>query len=208
MPDTTTETPNMQISRAPMWQAIRLPLRLRIFETARRLGESSVTELAEAVGLNRTALYFHLRQLEKAGLLISRAGEATPGRRGKRPRYYRAAVNELAFPVENDSKRDAQKVADLYRPWLNESRAAALDMRSGGGISARRVSLHWENFTEDEVARIRGLCGELEDIVRRARTRANNSRKAPSANFHLGVIFAPVDGHVMPGPDIRPKVGK
>ena len=43
MPETQTDSPNMQLSRTPLWQAVRLPLRLRILETARRLGETSVT---------------------------------------------------------------------------------------------------------------------------------------------------------------------
>jgi len=194
------EAPNMQITRAQMWQAVRLPLRLRILETARRLGESSVTELAQAVGLNRTALYFHLRHLEKAGLLTSRAGEPTPGRRGKRPRYYRATVSELVFPVDLDAKRDATRVADFYKPWLAESRATVLDPKGGAG---RRVAIAWENFTDDEVARIKSICNELDDVVKRARNRANSTRKAPTASHHLSIVFTPVEGHVMPGPDVR-----
>jgi DNA-binding transcriptional ArsR family regulator len=203
MPELTVEAPNMQFSRAQTWQAVRLPLRLRIFETARRLGESSVTELAHAVGLNRTALYFHLRHLERAGLLVSRAGEATPGRRGKRPRYYRTTAADITFPVDSESKRDIQKASDFLRPWLVESRGAALDVKSTGGLGAKRIALNWENFTEDEVARIRSLCGELEDVVRRARNRANSTRKSPTANYHLGIVFTPVDGHVMPGPEVK-----
>ncbi|MFM7134667.1 MAG: ArsR/SmtB family transcription factor [Planctomycetota bacterium] len=203
MSDHSVDLPNMTITRAPMWQAVRLPLRMRIFETARRLGESSVTELAQAVGLNRTALYFHLRHLERAGLLTSRAGEPTPGRRGKRPRYYRATIQEVSFPVEADSKRDGQKIADFFKPWIAESRSVALDTKSSGGMTAKRVAFHWENFTEDEAGRIRSLCAEIEDVVRRARNRANMTRKAPTANHHLAIVFTPVDGHVMPGPDIK-----
>lgn len=196
----------MSITRAPVWQAVRLPLRMRIFETARRLGECSVTELAQAVGLNRTALYFHLRHLERAGLLTSRAGEPTPGRRGKRPRYYRVTTQEIVFPIEGDSKRDAQRVAEFLRPWTAESRAVALDAKTPGGVAARKVVLHWENFTEDEIARLRSLCGEIEEVARRARNRANSTRKAPSANFHVGLVISPVDGHAMPGPEIRFKM--
>lgn len=197
----------MQLSRSQSWQAVRLPLRLRILETARRLGETSVTELAQAVGLNRTALYFHLRHLERAGLLVSRAGEPTPGRRGKRPRYYRCAVSELAIEVDPDSKRDQQRLAEFYRPWLAESRAVALD-RSSGGILGRKISLAWENFTDEEASRVRALCGELDDIVRRARNRANSSRKAPAASHHLAVIFAAVEGQAMPGPEIKLRESK
>ncbi|MFM7052748.1 MAG: ArsR/SmtB family transcription factor [Planctomycetota bacterium] len=193
----------MSITRAPVWQAVRLPLRMRIFETARRLGECSVTELAQAVGLNRTALYFHLRHLERAGLLTSRAGEPTPGRRGKRPRYYRVTAQEIVFPIEGDSKRDAQRVAEFLRPWTSESRAVALNTKGPGGIAGRRVATHWENFSDDEIARIRSLCGEIEEVVRRARNRANSSRKAPAANFHIGFVCAPVDDGAMPGPEIR-----
>lgn len=207
MPEIQTDSPNMQLSRTPLWQAVRLPLRLRILETARRLGETSVTELAQAVGLNRTALYFHLRHLEKAGLLVSRAGAPTPGRRGKRPRYYRCTVGEISLEVEGDSKRDQQRLAEFYRPWLTESRAAALDRRAGG-VPGRRISLHWENFTDEESARLRALCNEIDEIARRARGRANTTRKAPSATHHIGVIFTPVEGQVMPGPEIKVKEAK
>ncbi|MDI9403884.1 MAG: ArsR family transcriptional regulator [Limnohabitans sp.] len=206
MPDSNNESTVLQISKAPTWQAVRLPLRMRILETTRRLGETSVTELAHAVGLNRTALYFHLRHLEKAGLLVSRSGEATPGRRGKRPRYYRTAVNEVSFPIDSDSKKDMQRVVDFYRPWFSESRAASLDAKCPGGFSAKRLSMHWENLTEDEVTRIKSLCNEVEDIMRRARSRANSTRKAPTATHHLAMLFTPIEGHVMPGPEVKFKL--
>lgn len=203
MSESSSESSKLQLSRAPIWQGVRLPLRLRIFEAARRLGESSVTELAQAVGLNRTALYFHLRHLEKAGVLTSRAGEPTPGRRGKRPRYYSVTVQDLTFPVEQGSKRDVQRVGELLRPWLTESRMAALDAKSPGGYPAKRVALHWENLNDDEISRVRSLCNELDEIMRRARNRSNSARKAPTANVHVALVMTPVDGHVMPGPEIK-----
>ena len=199
----TSDSAKLQLSRTPIWQGVRLPLRLRIFEAARRLGESSVTELAQAVGLNRTALYFHLRHLEKAGVLTSRAGEPTPGRRGKRPRYYRVTAQELTFPVDTGAKRDVQRLAELLKPWMVESRVAALDAKAPGGFPAKRVALHWENLNDDEINRIRSLCNELDEIMRRARNRSNNARKAPTANMHVAMIIAPVDGHVMPGPEMK-----
>jgi len=205
MSDSSSESVRPQLSRAPVWQGVRLPLRMRIFEAARRLGETSVTELAQAVGLNRTALYFHLRHLEKAGLLVSRAGEATPGRRGKRPRYYRVTTQEIVFPVDASAKRDVQRVVELYRPWLAESRLAVLDQRSPGGMPAKRVSVHWESLSDDEISRVRSLCNELEDVMRRARNRSNNARKAPAANMHVAMLVTPIDGHVMPGPEMKIK---
>ena len=207
MSDSSSDPVRPQLSRAPVWQGVRLPLRMRIFEAARRLGETSVTELAQAVGLNRTALYFHLRHLEKAGLLTSRAGEPTPGRRGKRPRYYRVTTQEIVFPVESGAKRDMQKVVELYRPWLTESRIAALDQRSPGGMQAKRFSIHWENLSDDEISRVKNLCSELDEIMRRARSRSNNARKAPAANMHVAMVMTPVDGHVMPGPEMKVKYG-
>ncbi len=203
MSESATEAPVLQLTKASTWQAVRLPLRLRIFETARRLGEASVTELALAVGLNRTALYFHLRQLEKAGLLTSRSGAATPGRRGKRPRYYRATAQEIVFPLEKDGKRDTAKAAAFWRPWLKESSAVVLDPKTPGGVPSKRVHMSWESLTEDEAGRVRSLANELEDIVRRARNRANMMRKSPCANYHVGMIMVPLDGQVMPGPEIK-----
>jgi hypothetical protein len=80
--------------------------------------------------------------------------------------------------------------------------------RRAGGVAARRVSLHWENFTDEEASRIRALCNEVDEIARRARGRANSTRKAPAASHHLAVIFTPVEGQVMPGPEIKVKEGK
>ena len=203
MTQTLVEGAKLVLTRTSIWQGVRLPLRLRIFEAARRLGESSVTELAEAVGLNRTALYFHLRQLEKAGILTSRGGEPTPGRRGKRPRSYSATMQDLQFPIEASSKRDNQRASDLCRPWLTESRATALSNKTPGGFQAKRIAFHWEHLNDDEIARVRSIAGEIDDIMRRARSRSNNARKAPVANIHVAMIVTPVDGHVMPGPDIK-----
>ena len=203
MAETTIEAPNMQLTRTQLWSAMRLPLRLRIFETARRLGEASVTELAEAVGLNRTALYFHLRHLERAGLLISRSGEPTPGRRGKRPRYYKTAVQEIVFPVDNDSKRESQKAADFLRNWFTDSRLDIMDIKTPGGLAAKRIGLSWENFTDDEIGRIRAIYTEVVEIVRRARNRSNSTRKAPSANFHVGFVYTPIADGTMPNPSMQ-----
>ena len=202
MAESNSEAPVLQLTKLQTWQSVRLPLRLRIFETARRLGEASVTELAEAVGLNRTALYFHLRHLERIGLLASRSGEPTPGRRGKRPRYYKTTVQEIAFPIDNDAKRDSQKAADFMRSWLKDCALEMMDMKTPGGLAAKRVSLNWENFTDDEIGRLRSMHTEMEDIVRRARNRSNSTRKAPSANLHVGFVLTPIADHVMPGPAI------
>ena len=188
MAEAIVESPKLLLSKTPIWQGVRLPLRLRIFEAARRLGESSVTELAQAVGLNRTALYFHLRHLEKAGVLTSRGGEPTPGRRGKRPRYFSVTTQELHFPIDSSSKREMQRVGDLTRPWLNESRLAALDAKSPGGIQAKRVGLHWENLNDDEITRVRGLASELDEIMRltRAVEMALEERYHPHG-FNMGL---------------------
>jgi len=112
-------------------------------------------------------------------------------------------VQDLHFPIDASAKREVQRVGELMKPWLVESRAAALDARAPGGFQSKRIALHWENLNDDEIARVRSLCGELDEIMRRARNRSNTARKAPAANIHVAMIVAPVDGHVMPGPEMK-----
>ena len=81
--------------RAKAWRGVHKalgdPLRIRLFEALWR-GPRSAKELAEEVGLPADRLYYHLRQLEQAG--IAEVAEYRPLPSGKVERIYRRVEAE------------------------------------------------------------------------------------------------------------------
>lgn len=69
------------LTRPAQVRAAASPTAHRLLGALERLGPSSVRELAEQLGMAPASLYYHVRRLEKAGVLRAKEQRAT----GKRP---------------------------------------------------------------------------------------------------------------------------
>jgi len=96
-------------------RALADPLRIRMHEML-WLGPRSAKELAGAVGLAPDRVYYHLRQLERAGLVEVSGYRPLPG--GKVERLYRCA--EAEPPPDASSP---QEVATFLRSVLEATKA-------------------------------------------------------------------------------------
>jgi DNA-binding transcriptional ArsR family regulator len=96
-------------------RALADPLRIRMHELL-WLGPRSAKELAGAVGLAPDRVYYHLRQLERAGLVEVGGYRPLPG--GKVERLYRCA--EAEPPPDASSPRE---VAMFLRSVLDAAKA-------------------------------------------------------------------------------------
>jgi DNA-binding transcriptional ArsR family regulator len=83
--------------------------RQELVDTLAGMGTVSVAELATALGRPADALYFHLRALQKAGL-VRRAGYRTRG--GRQEALFRTAASELRLQYR---PRDAANRAGVTR---------------------------------------------------------------------------------------------
>lgn len=86
-------------------RALAHPARLLSIQHLMMVGPSTATELAEVAGLTPSAMSYHLRSLERAGLI-----ETAPGRGDGRERVWRSA--HTGFDVQStddgtDETRDA-----------------------------------------------------------------------------------------------------
>src|SRR5262245_3812210 len=68
------------VSRADQLRALRSPLRQEIIDAVAASGPRSVAELAEILGRPADALYYHVRRLQRVGLLVTSGTRRTPGR--------------------------------------------------------------------------------------------------------------------------------
>jgi DNA-binding transcriptional ArsR family regulator len=81
----------------PQMAALASAVRQEIVDVLPRLGTSSVAELADALGRPPDALYYHIRALQRVGLIV-RAGSAQKGRRQES--LYRAVSPQLELRLD------------------------------------------------------------------------------------------------------------
>lgn len=139
------------------------PLRLRVLELLRRAPQT-VTELAEAIGVARTRLYYHIRLLEGAGLVTVAETRVVAGITEKRYRVtaYRLSVDRslLGQSASGPATLDVLLSVILDEVAGEIMRAVAsglLDLGDGGGvgIAPGRMLLgrNWYRLSDDEVVR-------------------------------------------------------
>ena len=142
------------------------PLRLRLLELLRQ-APRTVTELAEAMGVARTRLYYHVRLLEGAGLVTVAETHLVAGITEKRYRVtaYRLSVDRalLGQPSDGQAPLDVLLSVILDEVAGEIRRAVAsglLDLGDGGGtgIAPGRMLLgrNWYRLSDAELARFAG----------------------------------------------------
>ncbi|WP_329264675.1 winged helix-turn-helix domain-containing protein [Streptomyces sp. NBC_01478] len=132
-------------------KALADPLRIRLLETLWEKPQSA-RELADHVDLPADRLYYHLNQLERAGLI--EIAEYRPLARGKVERVYTPAVTEPPSDAANP-----EEMAEFLGSMLDATRAdinAAYRSKQAGG--RREVDLHRGavRLTDEALAELRG----------------------------------------------------
>ena len=85
------------VSARPQMEALASGARQEIVDVLPRLGTASVAELARALDRPADALYYHIRALQRVGLVVP-AGHRRVGRRQEA--LYRAVAPQLELAVE------------------------------------------------------------------------------------------------------------
>jgi DNA-binding transcriptional ArsR family regulator len=155
----------MTESRRPGLQfihrALADPVRLRVIESLWKTSPQSARELAEWAGVQPDRLYYHLAQLEKAGLIEIAEYRPLPG--GKVERMYRPTTieppAEAATPLEV-----AQFLNTILEATQVDIAAASLAKERGERreISLSRTTLH---VSEDVLVTLRE---QIQALVRTA----------------------------------------
>jgi DNA-binding transcriptional ArsR family regulator len=148
-------------SRSAGWRGVHRaladPLRIRLFEALWH-GSRSVKELALEIGLPPDRLYYHLRQLEHAGIVEVAEFRRLPS--GKAERVYRRAEVEPPSDVSSP-----EEMATFLGSVLDASKAdvtAAFMARATGERREAIVSQGVLRLDERELADLRARIGELE----------------------------------------------
>jgi len=139
-------------------RALADPLRIRLLEAA-WFGPRSVKELAQTVGLPPDRLYYHLRQLEQAGVIEVSGYRPLPG--GKVERLYQRA--EAEPPAEESSP---EEIATFLGAVLDATKAdiTAAHMAKADGqrreVAVTRAALR---LTDEGLAELHRMLNDVRE---------------------------------------------
>jgi DNA-binding transcriptional ArsR family regulator len=160
-PKMSVELARPEGRRSEVWRGVHRaladPLRIRLFEALGR-GPRSVKELAAEVGLPPDRIYYHLRHLERAGIV--EVADYRRSQSGKAERVYRRA--EVEPPSDTSSP---EEMATFFGSVLDATRAditAAFMAKSTGERREVLVSQGVLHLDDRAVAEMRAMVAGFE----------------------------------------------
>lgn len=128
------KTADRLISDRPQLRTLANATRQELLDLLVRSGPASAAALARWTGRPADGLYYHLRELERVGLIQEDGQEAGPGRKGVR---YRAAHREPAIRHETGPRGNSRDVSAIVGSML---RLGVRDFRRAAAIPGVRTS--------------------------------------------------------------------
>lgn len=162
--------------------------RQEIVDVLEKTGEASVAELAAVLGRPADALYFHLRHLRRAGLVLD-AGYRRRG--GRKEKLFRIVAPELQLKYDPSNKHNRKRVTAIVESMF---RLATRDFKRafrfpGVIVSGNRRQL-WAlrktgRLSKAEVINVNRA---IKDLVGRVSNRGRSGRL-----YAITVLLTPLD---------------
>lgn len=172
-------------------EALVSTVRQEIVDTVAALGTCSIAEVADALGRPADGLYYHVRALLDAGLLVD-AGERETSRRPEAlVRAPTRGVMRLKYAPE-----DSRNVAAINKVVASMLRSAERDFRAGfdpqAVCSGRQRNL---NASRQKAWLSKADVREINDLLLRLQELLSQSTPEPGRELHsLTVVMAPIRG--------------
>lgn len=168
-------------------EALSSSLRQELCDVLAESGAASVAELASILGRAPDALYYHLRILEKAGLVTS-ARRRLPGR--KTELVYRPIARDVAIDLEAARRDGSKALCALVGSML---RLGARDYRRAFGhhetvlAGPRRELMVRRKTAWLKPAQVRAMINSIEQLDR-------DMSRAPKAGrlYAITILFTPL----------------
>lgn len=158
---------------------------MQILEAIRANGPLSASDLSELFRLESTGLYYHIRLLQKAGL-IHESGT-------RQIESYAATHQNVRVKCNLKNAKESKRLRKLVDAYIVTSQESFGRDPSAAGSAGLLSGLRWENLSAAEVAQIRGLASKIHavlDQAKRRRSRAKSPQQS-RANWHIGAFMQP-----------------
>ena len=180
--------PRRTIFSPAQLRALASPARQEILDLLARTGPASVADLGRLLQRPADGLYYHLRALERAGL-VRMAGSRT--RAGRSEALYRSVHREPALRHDLSPDGNSTAVTAIVASML---RLGARDFRKAAASGAARTEGTRRDLWALRVAG-RLLDGDLEAVNRRIRSLrdAVTRRRTGGKLYALTILITPLD---------------
>ena len=169
-------------------RALAHPARLAVIEELYSGRELTATECADIAGLSPSAMSYHLRSLEKVGI-IERADASADGR--ERP--WRAAGSYLKVESESYVAEAAAlsttvlaRLSSQYTQWLRRRDEETPEWRSAATVGSGQVWLDLAELTE--------VTATVERLLDTYRDRAAGDRPEGARRVRVALFAFPAEG--------------
>lgn len=190
MSEAAASRPLFPIRDARSVEALTSPARQEIVDGVQALGPCSIAELAELLGRAPDSLYYHVRKLERAGLIVSRGARGA----GVRAEALYDTPGQLVLDFEPGTPREKRSLARLVAALL---RIAERDLRAA--LDAGRAVYRRSARRNAWGARVKGWLTRAELAEVRAHLEAisrilSDGRKRRGSGLHaVTFVLAPLE---------------
>ena len=182
-----------------VWRTLDSPVRMRLLEMIRRLGECTILELSEAAGTNPVNLYYHVRALESAHLIVAVGRREGVARRA--PVIYATSHDEIVIEFDPERPEEVEKIQSLQRNWHRE----AQDSLAGDGCSSietTEFALRWEFLNVQERDEIASMMARITQLLDHKRTEKSLGEGGAEQLVFVGMQVADCSKEQMPTPRV------
>lgn len=186
-------------------RALSSPYRFRLFETIRRLGQCTISELAECVCTKPVNLYYHLRALEQVQLVLPIGHRSGVARRA--PVLYATTYHTIAIAYDGNDSIQQQRLEIMRRHWHREASDAIEHgvRRDINGLSAPDiVNFRWEALTPSDREQVLEHFASVRRILDQSNDLAQLEGSADDHTMvHVGWQLVEVPDQPLPAPRIE-----
>ena len=189
----------VNVNNRLVWRTLDSPVRMRLLEMIRRLRACTILELSEAAGTNPVNLYYHVRALESADLIVAVGRREGVARRA--PVIYAASHDEIVIEFDPDRPEEVEKIQLLQRNWHRE----AQESLSGAGCSSietTEFALRWEFLSAPERDEIASMMARITELLDRKRTEKSLGEAGTEQLVFVGMQVANCSRDQMPTPRV------
>ncbi len=183
------------LTNALTWQALRAPLRMQMLEAIIACPGVDARALAEAIGCSAPRLYYHIKILVEAGLVVSSEGSSRKSARGPSATSYHSNMSELSAGFFAGDPMTIKRAGELFYAIAEQGLAKAIDSANEPGCI---VDFRHEALLPQEVEIVKRHMAEIRVVLATARRRRHGSKVLVRSTVFVGLCAISAGSPTLP----------